>query len=78
VIGVEDAHHQPVILRLVADHAHLQVAFQNLDGDPAGLAAPNLHLHTRIQLAVARDERQKVQSGRFVGTDEQPSRTVVT
>ena len=50
-VGVDHVGFQPLVGRIVADHAQLQVAVQQFVGDLARKAAPHLHLDLGIQLA---------------------------
>ena len=77
VVGVDDAGDQAGIVGIVTDDPQLQIALDDLGGDLARLAAPNLDLHARIAPPVAADERKQIERGRFVGADEQATRGIV-
>ena len=74
MIGEQHHRHQPVILRIVADHAQFQIAVNQLRWNLARKRPPHLHLHFRIQPPIALDMPQQIQRRRLVRPHRQPSR----
>jgi hypothetical protein len=77
VVGIDHSGNQPVIGRLVADHAELEIALDQPAGNLARQTAAHLDLDAGISLSIALDMAQQIQGRRLVRADDQPAGRVV-
>ena len=64
---------RPRLGGLEREDAEVEAALRHLGADLAGRNAAHVHVHQRVRLSEARDERQHGVHRRFVGADQHPA-----